>query len=539
LGKSLKPSGDISPQSRQSVENVAGDTLQQTTAQATSSAEYIITGVKHHKYAVLLVLFALVSAFAAFAYYRSATTVTIDSMAVLPFVYSGSGADQDAEYLSDGITESLTNSLSQLPNMRMIARTSAQRYKGMDVSPQTVASELGVQGVLTGRVVRRGESLIISAELVDARDNRHLWGEQYNRSVLDILNVQKEIAREITNRLRTRLTGEEQQRVTRNYTENVEAYQLYLRGRHHWNKRTAEGLRQAIEYFQQAIERDPNYALAYSGLADCYSNLQGYSGARPSEMLPKARAAALRAIEIDDSLGEAHASLGLNYHQSWQWAESEAEFKRAIELNPNYGPAHQWYGLWLEVMGRSEEALLENKRAQEVDPLSPMINTNFARFNILRGEVEKGIDECQKVIELNPTFSQAHVILGLAFQRQGRYDEAIAAFEKAVELSGRGNLAVGVLGWGYAVAGRRSEALALVKELEDRNAKGEALGGRVAWIYAALGDNDRAFASLEKEFDERGASFSNAILIYPFLDTLRSDPRYADMIKRVGLPPRS
>ncbi|MCA1852485.1 MAG: tetratricopeptide repeat protein, partial [Beggiatoa sp.] len=293
---------------------------------------------------------ALAVAVAAAAYFYSLQGggATINSMAVLPFV--DAGTDPDTEYLSDGITESLTNSLSQLPNLRMIARTSAQRYKGREVDPQTVARELGVQAVLTGRVVRRSDTLSISAELVDARDNSHIWGEQYNRSPSDILVVQQEIAREIAERLRAHLTGEERRRVTRNYTENVESYQLYLRGRHHWNKRTAEGLRQAIGYFQQAIERDPNYALAYSGLADSYSNLQEYAGAPLSETLPRARAAALRALEIDDSLAEAHASLGVNYYQSWQWAEAEREYKRAIELNPNDASAHHWYSIWLEVM---------------------------------------------------------------------------------------------------------------------------------------------------------------------------------------------
>jgi eukaryotic-like serine/threonine-protein kinase len=516
-----------------------GQTVQTERLEAvhpTSSAEYIVTGIKRHKWVAALSLAALAVAVAAVTYFYSLRSggTTINSMAVLPFV--NTSADPDTEYLSDGITESLINSLSQLPNLRMIARTSAQRYKGRETDLQAVARELGVQAVLTGKVMRRGDQLAISVELVDARDNRHIWGEQYNRRLSDVLVVQQEIAREIAERLRARLTGEERRRITRNYTENVEAYQLYLRGRHHWNKRTAEGLRQAIDYFQQAIDRDPNYALAYSGLADCYSNLQGYAGAPPREMRPRARAAALRALEIDDSLAEAHASLGLNSHQSWQWAEAERELKRAIELNPNYASAHQWYSLWLEVMGRSDEALGENRRAQELDPLSPIINTNFARFYMLRGEVDTAINECRKVIELSPNFPQAHVILGLAYQQQGRHEEAIAELQKAVELSGRGNLPLGALGYSYAVAGRRSEALAVLKELEDKYARGESMGASVAWIHTGLGDKDQAFASLEREFQERGASLTNGILIYPFFDTLRSDPRYADLRRRMGLP---
>jgi Flp pilus assembly protein TadD len=418
----------------------------------------------------------------------------------------------------------------------MIARTSAQRYKGRETDPKTVARELGVQAVLTGRVVRRGDNLSISAELVDARDNSHLWGEQYNRGMADVLAVQQEIAREIAERLRVRLTGEERRRVTHNYTENVEAYQLYLRGRYHWNKRTAEGLRQAVDYFQQAIDRDPNYALAYSGLADCYSNLQGYAGAPAREMRPRARAAALRALEIDDSLAEAHASLGLIHYQSWQWAEAERELERAIELNPNYPSAHQWYSLLLEVLGRFDEALSEGRRSQELDPLSPIINTNLARFYLVRGDPDAAISECRKVIEITPSFPQSHVILALAYQRQGRHEESIAELRQGVELSGRGHLPLCALGYGYAVAGRRSEALAILKELEERYASGEVMGGMIAWIYAGLGDRDRAFAALERELQDRGGTVTSAILIYPYFDTLRSDPRYAALLRQMGLP---
>lgn len=534
LERSVPPEGRSEAGVLSGQATVAAPTTQ--VARSTLSAESLIDGIKQHKRVAAPALAALAVAVATAAYFYSlrSSSATINSMAVLPFV--NDGADPDTEYLSDGITESLTNSLSQLPNLRMIARTSAQRYKGRETDLQTAARELNVQAVLTGRVVRRGDQLAISVELVDARDNSHIWGEQFNRRLSDILVVQQEMAREIAERLRARLTGEERRRVTRNYTENIEAYQLYLRGRHHWNKRTAEGLRQAIEYFQQAIDRDPNYALAYSGLADCYSSLQGYAGASPLEMLPRARAAAMRALEIDASLAEAHASLGLHYYQLWQWTEAERELKRAIELNPNYASAHQWYGLWLEVMGRSEEALREYRRAQELDPLSPIINTNFARFYISRGEIETAINECRKVIELSPNFPQVHLILALAYQKQERHEEAIAEFQKAVELSGRASLPLSALGYGYAVAGRRSEALAILRELEDRSARGEAMGGKIAFIYAGLGDKDQAFAALERELQGRGDTLTNGILVYTFFETLRSDPRYRDLLRRMGLP---
>jgi eukaryotic-like serine/threonine-protein kinase len=510
------------------------------TAHPTSSAEYLISGIKQHKRAAALALAALAVAVAATAYFYSSRGggATINSMAVLPFV--NDGADPDTEYLSDGIMESLTNSLSQIPNLRMIARSSSERYRGRDVDAQAAARELGVQAVLTGRVVRRGDGLTVSAELVDARDNSHVWGERYDRRLSDVLTVQQEIAREIAGRLRARLTGEERRRVSRNYTENVEAYQLYLRGRHHWNKRTAEGLRQAIDYFQQAIDRDPSYALAYSGLADCYSNLHGYAGAPASEMLPRARAAATRALEIDDSLAEGHASLGLHYYQSWQWAESERELKRAIELNPNYASAHHWYSNWLEVMGRSDEALGASRRAQELDPLSPSINLILARNYLMRGELDAALNGGRKVIELSPDYPDAHMLLAHVYLKQGRHEEAIAEFQKAVELRGRGSLQLAQLGYGYAVAGRRSEALAILRELEDRYARREARGTWIAWIYAGLGDKDQAFAWLERDFQERvqerGGTMANAIFFYPSLDTLRGDPRYRDLLRRMGLP---
>jgi serine/threonine protein kinase/tetratricopeptide (TPR) repeat protein len=516
---------------------ITTESARQSAANQTSSAEYIVGEVKRHKLSAAVILTVLVIAVAAtYFFFLRDVGAPINSMAVLPFVNATQDTDPDSEFLSDGITESLINSLSQLPDMRMIARTSAQLYKGREVNPQAVASELGVQALLTGRVVRRGDSLIISAELVDARDNRHLWGEQYNRKISDVIAVQQDIAREIAEKLRGRLTGEERRRVTRNYTENVEAYQLYLRGRYHWNKRTAEGLRQAMDYFQQAIDRDPNYALAYSGLADSYSNLQGATGGLADELRPRSKAAALRALEIDDSLSEAHASLGLHYYQEWQWAESDKELKRAIELNPNYASAHHWYSLWLEVMGRSDEALSEIKRAQELDPLSPVINGNLARHYVRRGELDAAINGCRKVIELNPNFPDVRRVLAFAYQKQGRYEEAIAELEKAVEVSGRSSANLGALGYGYAVGGRRSEARAILRELEDRYTRLEATGGWFAWVYAGLEDKDKAFQWLEREFQERRGTLQNVIIISPYLDTLRDDPRYQDLLRRMGLP---
>jgi serine/threonine-protein kinase len=302
---------------------------------------------------------------------------TIDSLAVLPFV--NAGGDPNAEYLSDGITESLINTVSQIPGIRVVSRASAFHYKGKDVGAKTVGRELGVAAVLTGRIVQRGDALSIRAELVDARDDTHLWGEEYNRRLSDILAVQEEIARDISGKLRQRLTGEEKKRLTKRYTENAEAYALYLKGRYHWNKRTGEDIQKGIGYFQQAIEKDPTYALAYAGLADSYAILFQYAGLPSSETFPKAKAAALKALEMDDTLAQAHATLAETHEFfDWDFSAAEKEYRRAIELDPKYPTAHHWYSACLSRLGRHEEAIAEVERAYELDPLSPIISTSRA-----------------------------------------------------------------------------------------------------------------------------------------------------------------
>jgi len=302
---------------------------------------------------------------------------SIDSLAVLPFV--NAGGDPNAEYLSDGITESLINSVSQIPGIKVVSRSSAFHYKGKDVGARTVGRELGVRAVLTGRIVQRGDGLSIRAELVDARDDTHLWGEQYNRRLSDILAVQEEIAGDISGKLRQRLTGEEMKRLTRRSTENPEAYGLYLKGRYHWNKRTGQDLQKGIGYFQQAIEKDPTYALAYAGLADCYAVLFLYAGLPSSENFPKAKAAASKALEIDDTLAQAHAALAFTHEVFyWDFSAAEKEYRRAIELDPKYPTAHHWCSLYLSGLGRYEQAIAEAERAYELDPLSPIISTNRA-----------------------------------------------------------------------------------------------------------------------------------------------------------------
>jgi TolB-like protein/Tfp pilus assembly protein PilF len=461
------------------------------------------------------------------------TEVAIDSIAVLPFV--NQNRDPDTEYLSDGLTESIINSLTQLPNLRVIPSASAFRYKGKEIDPLAAGKELGVRAILTGRMMQRGDNLTISAALVDVRDNKQLWGEQYNRRVADALAVQQEISREISERLRTKLSGEEQKRLTRRDTSNPEAYAFYLKGRYYWNKRTADNLRKAMEQFQQAADKDPNYALAYVGLADCYGLLVEYAGASATESMSKSRAFAERALQLDDSLAEAHTSLGWSYYLAWRWDEAEKEFKRAIELNPNYPTAHQWYSLLLRDEGRFDQSVVEIKRAQELDPLSLIIGQNVAQdYLLLRGDVNSALEQVRRIIELDPSYPRGHEVLGWVYLKQGRNSEAIAELRKAVS-SGNDRRPLSSLGYGYAISGRRAEALSVLKELQAKYEQHEALGQDVAAVYAGLGDEDQAFLWLEKDFHDRTGTLSRIRWLLPF-ESLRSDPRYADLLRRMGLP---
>jgi eukaryotic-like serine/threonine-protein kinase len=503
----------------------------------TSSAEYIIAEIKRRKRAVTVVLTGLVLlSLAGIAYlsYFARSGKAIDSIAVLPFV--NANAEPNTDYLSDGISETLINSLTQLQQLRVVARSTAFRYRGKEVDPQAVGRDLNVRAVLMGRVRQAGDSLSIQVDLVDATTGAQLWGQEYDRKISDIVAVKQDIAREVTEKLRLRLSGAEQQQLARQDTANPDAYQLYLKGRYYWNKRTAEGLRRAIEQFQQATDKDANYALAYVGLADCYLVLEQYAGTPTSETLPKAQAAVLRALQIDDSLAEAHASLAQAYKQSWQFEEAEKEFKRAIELNPNYPTAHHWYSQYLVTMGRLNEAVTEIKRAQQLDPLSPVISAAAASTYRQKGDLDAAIEHCKEISELDPTFRFAHACLGGVYQKQGRYGEAIGEFRKAVEASGNASENLSALGHCYAISGRRSEALATLKELEKKYAKRESAAFNLAAVYAGLGEKDQAFAWLEKDFQSRNGTLFQ-ITFLPTFDTLRSDPRYADLLRRMGLRP--
>jgi TolB-like protein/Tfp pilus assembly protein PilF len=461
---------------------------------------------------------------------------TIDSVAVLPFV--NASADPNTEYLSDGITESLINSLSQLPHLKVMSRDSAFMYKGKETDARTVGQALGVRAVFKGRVMQRGDDLEISAELVDARDNSHIWGQQYSRKSSDIFALQGELAKEMTSMLRMRLTGEDEKRMAKSYTVNPEAYQAYLKGRYWWNKRTEEGLNKGIEYFRQAIEKDPTYAVAYAGLADCYSSLAEYNIVLPKEAFPRANEAALKALEIDDTLAEAHTSLAkIKTVYDWDRSGADREFRRAIELNPSYATAHQWYGEALGQMGRLNEAVAQYKRALELDPLSLVINRNMGFIFIVEREYDQAIEQERKTLEIEPNFGGARYLLGQAYILKSLYKEAIAEAEKDVLISPRSVDALSWLGYTYAVAGGRAEALKVIDKLTQLSKQMHVPPSYMAAIHVGLVEKDKAFEWLEKGYEERSIGFGFGINPDPIWDPLRSDPRFADLLRRMNLQP--
>jgi serine/threonine-protein kinase len=502
-----------------------------------SSAEYIVSGIKQHKLATLVATVVLALAVVALTVYLRARNVevSIDSIAVLPF--ENRSVDSETEYLSDGLAESLIYQLSQLPNLRVTPTSVAFRYKGKQADAVKAGNELGVRAVLSGRIIQRGDNLTISAELVDVRNNKLLWGEQYNRKMSDLLATQREIAREIVNKLKLKVSGEEKL-IGKHYTENNEAFQLYLKGRFYWNKRTAEGMQKSLDYFQQAIERDPGFALAYSGLADAYDLLAAPDAAGtmlPNEAMSKARAASLKALEIDDTLAEAHVSLAHIKYYDRDWAAAEREYKRAIELNPHYPTAHQWYAVFLMSAARFDEALAQARRAQELDPLSLPINMILGWVLLNARQDDQSVEQLRKTLEMDPNFILAHHRLGLAYEQKGEYDKAIAEFKQVVSLSAGKPLGVTAMGHAYALAGNRAEAQKLLAEMQEVSKQRYVSSASIALIYAALGDKDQAFAWLEKANNERDAILARLRVDSRF-DSLRSDPRFADLARRVALP---
>jgi TolB-like protein/tetratricopeptide (TPR) repeat protein len=466
---------------------------------------------------------------------RGKNTTSKNSIAVLPLVNASN--DPNTEYLSDGISEALINSLTELQQLRVIARSTAFRYKGRDVDPQTVGRELNVQTVLMGRVRQFGDTLNIQVDLVDASTGAQLWGAEYERKLSDVLSMKQTIAHEVMDKLRLKLSGEEQQRLTKRDTTNSEAYQFYLRGRFYWNKRTGEGLKKAVEQFQQAIEKDPSYALAYSGLADAYTTLPGYSATPASEVVQNARAAASRAIELDPNLAEAHASLArIKMAFESDSAGAEKEFQRAIQLNPNYPSAHHWYALLLAFQGRSDEAKKEILRAQQLDPLSLIINRTVGDVFFWAREYDQALEQYKKTIEIDANFPPAHEDLAMLYGIKGRYAEAIPEMNKAIALNGRLPNYVAELGYIHAISGHKVEAQKMLDELTTR-AKTEAVSPYAfALIYAGLGDKEKAFEWLDEATRKEAAGSNASLKVGPEWDGLRSDPRFAELLRRAGLP---
>jgi eukaryotic-like serine/threonine-protein kinase len=503
---------------------------------SSSSLEYAVTQAKSHRLATAIIGVLLIGVISIAGYFafvsRGGSAEQISSIAVLPFENKSGNADSD--YLSDGVAESLIYKLSQLPKLKVSPRSSAFRYKGKEIDTEKIGAELGVDAVLSGRIVQRGDSLTISVDLVDVRSKKTLWGEQYERKLSDLLATQREIAETITEKLQIRLSGNEAKAAAKQYTNSNEAYQAYLKGRFFWNKRSGENLQKAIDLFKSAYEIDPNFALAYVGLADSYG-VAGYydSSLGGAETLIKAKSYAIRALEIDDSLSEAHASLANINTGLWNWDEAEEGYKRSIELNPNYASAHQWYGNQLMDFLRLEEALAEMKRAQELEPLSLIVSLNLADLYQMKGELPTSLEQFKRTIDLDPNWFLARQQLALLYLKMGRNADAESEAVKSMELSNRATLPLSVLGLTYARIGKRAEAESILSELKARYEKRNANGHDIARVYVGLGDTDQAFAWLEKDYQARISTLPTWFVISPF-DSLRDDPRYKDLARRMG-----
>jgi serine/threonine protein kinase/tetratricopeptide (TPR) repeat protein len=458
----------------------------------------------------------------------------IDSLAVLPF--ENVSRDPDHEYLSDGITASLINILATVPKLRVMAQSTVFRFKGREIDPQTVGRDLNVRAVLTGRVMQSGGSLRIGAELVDVATGSQLWGAQYDRKPGDIFAIQDEISNEISGKLRLQLTRAQKKRLTRRHTEDPEAYRIYLRGRHHWNRWTEEGFYKAIEYFQQAVEKDPAYALAYAGLADSYVLLGWNSYLPPKDAFPKGKAAALTALRLDPDLGEAHTPLAaVLWLHDWQWSEAEKEFKRSLELNPAYPTANHWHAEFVMTMGMQIEAIAKMKNSQALDPLSLIINVAIGWAHYMARQYDQALEQLLQTVELDPNYPVTRWILGLVYRATGHHDLAITEGEKGVNLSGGSPLIRAALAHSYGKAGRAKEALEILVDLANFAQHKYVAPHFFAGIHIGLGENDRAVEYLEKSYEEH-SHWLIYLHIDPSMDDLRNDPRFQNLLRRVGLP---
>ncbi len=462
-------------------------------------------------------------------------TQPLRSVAILPF--ENVGADPELEYLSDGITESIISSLSQLPSVRVMARSAVFRYKGQGIDPQAVGRDLRLHAVLTVRVVPRGDSLTIGAELVEVQNGWRLWGEVYTRSLSEIFAVQEDIAKEIASNLSLRLTGEERRVFPKRHTGNVEAYREYLKGRYYCNKMNPDALRKSVGCFQQAIEKDPHYALAYAGLADAY-NLFAFFGLRPAkEVMPLAMEAALEALRLEETLAEAHVTLGtIRDIYDWDWQAGEQEYQRALELNPSYPAGHHGYADHLAALGRTQEAISEILKAQELDTLSLVYSMEIAWNWFMAREYERALEQSFKTLEMEPLFAPAQHTLGLAYEQMGKPEEAIAAFQRALTGSGGNPVPLAAIAHAYASAGRRREATEKLNELRQLAREAYVPPYWLALSHAGLDEKDVAFEWLEAAYEQR-----DVWLVWlkrePRFDVLRSDPRLEHLLRRIRLLP--
>jgi TolB-like protein/DNA-binding winged helix-turn-helix (wHTH) protein/Tfp pilus assembly protein PilF len=469
-------------------------------------------------------------------YSQSQPSPRIRSLAVLPLESLSGDASQD--YFADGMTDELITSLGQISALRVISRTSAMAYKRVHRSLAEIARELNVDAVVEGTVLRSGERVRITAQLIQVPDEKHLWAQSYEGDLQDTLALQNSVARAIAKQIQVTLNPQEEAALQKSNPVNAEAYEAYLKGRYFWNKRTQDGLVKATDYFHHAIDTDPDYAMAYSGLADSYA-LSGdweYGILAPQDAFPRAKAAATKALALDDNLSEAHTSLAfIQDLYDWDWASAEKEYKRALALNPGYATAHHWYAWHLIVMGRTDEGIAESKKAESLDPLSLIISADLADALSIAHRYDESVQQSQRTIAMDPHFAVAHYELGQALEQQHKHDEAIAEFRRAIELSGGNTTFESNLANAYAVSGRNEEAMKIAKDLESRQRKDTSTDASIALIYVGLGDDDRAMIWLNKAYQAR---FNPSILMRPVFDPLRADPRFQDLLHRIGLPSR-
>jgi len=457
----------------------------------------------------------------------------IDSIAVLPFI--NVAADPKIEYLSDGVTESLTNSLSELPHLTVMSRNAVLRYKGQEIDAQAAGRELKVNAVLIGRIVQRGDALSINVELVDVAKNGHIWGQEYERSPSDLLAIQQEIVREISVKLGRRFTGEGERRLAKRSTTNPEAYQYYLKGRYFTEKFTRDGINKGIDYFHQAIKLDPNYALAYAGLAYVYSDASDDFFLSPQESMPNATTAARKALELDDTLPEAHLEMGIvHYSYDFDWSGAEKELRRSIELDPNYAHAHEFYGWYLILMGRTEHGIDESKRALELDPLSAETGATVGQNFYYAHQYDLAIDTLHKTLDLAPDYWIASMFLGLSYERKGDLSGALTELEQASATS-TVPWPSAELGHAAAVSGEKTKSQEILTRLKERSKQSYVSAYNLAEIYIGLGDKEQALASLEQAYEDRSMLLT-FLEVDPELDSLHSDPRFMDLVRRIGLP---